>query len=325
MPNTEQENVVAHFWNVYQGEVWLAEVSADSPAQAIQDICLKQGLESVQGMRAVEFDPDVNDPNVRWIPYGHDLDEPFADEEAIDEGARQDVSASMAKEASVEFLIITQGGAECSFWVKQEGSRRTEIHGSWFPRECESPTAYVYVMTKAEGKQLHSQILTGEDWELLEYSGLRQPFFDMILAGAEPHVALQQVCGGASTAVTRKEVKSDTYVRAIIRFVESVETSDDSQQFHSGPDYDVYEIIVETGPARAFLTWFEHENEYDLCRVGDTSQFLDMGGAKTPVDGERIDFTFEEFFPRWLDSSVRVALAETNRRSRDAIARIGQA
>lgn len=113
--------------------------------------------------------------------------------------------------------------------------------------------------------------------------------------------------------------KSDSYVRAIVRFVESVEVSDDPRHYHTGPEYDVYEITVEHGPERAFLTWFER-SEYDLCRVGDTSKFLDLGGPKAPMDGEVIDLTFEEFFPRWLDASVQRAQAEILRLSRDAIA-----
>ncbi|CAD0264243.1 conserved hypothetical protein [Pseudomonas veronii] len=118
--------------------------------------------------------------------------------------------------------------------------------------------------------------------------------------------------------------KSDSYVRAIVRFVESVEVSDDPRHYHTGPDYDLYEITVEIGPERAFLTWFER-SEYDLCRVGDTSQFLDLGSPSAPMDGEIIDFTFEEFFPRWLDASVQLAQAEILRMSRDAITRMALA
>ncbi|WP_178125741.1 hypothetical protein [Pseudomonas sp. EMN2] len=178
---------MAHFWDVYQGDKWIDEVTASSPGQEVEEVFLKHGLVSKDGMKAVEFNPDANDWNVHWTPY-------------------------------------------------------------------------------------------------------------------------------------RNPEKPDRYVSAVIRLVESVETSDDPENFHSGPDYDVYEITVETGPERAFLMWFEQENEYDLCRVGDTSQFLDMGGPNTPVDGEVIDFTFEEFFPLWLDASVRVAHAEINSMSRDAIA-----
>lgn len=118
--------------------------------------------------------------------------------------------------------------------------------------------------------------------------------------------------------------KSDSYVRAIVRFVESVETSDDPQHYHTGPDYDVYEVTVEFGPQQAFLTWFER-SEYDLCRIGDTSQFLDLGSPKAPMDGEVIDFTFEEFFPRWLDASVQLAKAELLRVSREAISSLALA
>jgi hypothetical protein len=130
------------------------------------------------------------------------------------------------------------------------------------------------------------------------------------------------VCGNAVAGFSEESqdhTKPDSYVRAIIRFVENVEVSDDPLHYHTGPEYDVYEITVELGPKRAFLTWFEL-SEYDLCRVGDSSKFLDLGGPKAPNDGEVIDFTFEEFFTRWLDASVQRAHAEIHRMSRDAIA-----
>lgn len=42
---------------------------------------LKHGLNSTEGMKAVEFDPDVNDMNVRFVPYGRDdLEEQFETE-----------------------------------------------------------------------------------------------------------------------------------------------------------------------------------------------------------------------------------------------------
>jgi hypothetical protein len=116
--------------------------------------------------------------------------------------------------------------------------------------------------------------------------------------------------------------KANSYVQARIRFLEGVETSDDPDQFHTGPDYDVYIVEVVSGPQSAFLQWFEQDNEWDLCRVGDTSEFLDLGGGEVPQDGELIDFTFDEFFPRWLDVSVRLAQAEILSMSRDALAAI---
>ncbi|MGO4801205.1 hypothetical protein ACEN2T_18145 [Pseudomonas sp. W22_MBD1_FP4] len=62
---------MAHFWNVYQGDKWLAEVITNSPCQAVQEVVLQHGLNSSEGMKAIEFDPDVNDMNVRFVPYGH--------------------------------------------------------------------------------------------------------------------------------------------------------------------------------------------------------------------------------------------------------------
>lgn len=95
------------------------------------------------------------------------------------------------KKVSAEFLIITQSNAECSYWVKQEeGAEHEEIHGDWYPEECQLPTSHVYVMIEADGVNLYSLILTGDDWRYLEVSGLLQPFTDEILSGAEPHAVL---------------------------------------------------------------------------------------------------------------------------------------
>lgn len=95
------------------------------------------------------------------------------------------------KKASAEFLIITGSNAECSYWVeKEEGAERAESYGDWHPKECQSPTSHVYVMTEADGVNLYSQILTGDDWRHLEENGLLQWFTVQILAGAEPHAVL---------------------------------------------------------------------------------------------------------------------------------------
>ncbi len=68
------------------------------------------------------------------------------------------------KKASAEFLIITGSNGECSYWVeKEEGAERVESCGDWHPKECQSPTSHVYVMTEADGVNLYSQILTGDD------------------------------------------------------------------------------------------------------------------------------------------------------------------
>ncbi|ETK22708.1 MULTISPECIES: hypothetical protein [Pseudomonas] len=95
------------------------------------------------------------------------------------------------KKVSVDFLIITDSNAECSFWVEQEeGADCAESYGDWYPRECHSPTSHVYVMTEADGMKLYSQILTGDDWRNLEENELLQSFTDQILAGAEPLAVL---------------------------------------------------------------------------------------------------------------------------------------
>lgn len=72
---------MAHFWDVYQGNKWIAEVTASSPGEAVQAVTLEQGLDSTDGMKAIEFDPDVNDQNVPYRPFGRiDLDEEFETE-----------------------------------------------------------------------------------------------------------------------------------------------------------------------------------------------------------------------------------------------------
>ena len=72
---------MAHFWDVYQGNKWIAEVTASSPGEAVQAVALEKGLDSKDGMKAIEFDPDVNAQNVPYRPFGHiDLDEEFETE-----------------------------------------------------------------------------------------------------------------------------------------------------------------------------------------------------------------------------------------------------
>jgi|SRR5476651_1293425 len=98
------------------------------------------------------------------------------------------------KKVSAEFLIITDGNAECSYWVEQEeGSARAESYGDWYPEECHLPTSHVYVTTEADGMNLYGQVLTGDDWRHLEDRGLLQSFTDQILAGAEPHAVLSML------------------------------------------------------------------------------------------------------------------------------------
>lgn len=106
------------------------------------------------------------------------------------------------KKVTVEFLIVTDSNAECSYWVEQEeGADRAESYGDWYPRECHSPTSHVYVMTEADGVNLYSQILSGDDWRQLEDKELLHTFTERILAGAEPHSVLSLLgAHGHSTA-----------------------------------------------------------------------------------------------------------------------------
>jgi hypothetical protein len=98
------------------------------------------------------------------------------------------------KKASADFLIITDDNAEGSYTVDQEdGAASVESVTSWFPEECHSPTSHVYVMTEADGMNLFSQILTGDDWRHLEDNDLLQPFTDQILAGAEPQAVMSML------------------------------------------------------------------------------------------------------------------------------------
>ena len=113
-----------------------------------------------------------------------------------------------------------------------------------------------------------------------------------------------------------------SYVRARIRHVEEVCQSDGPDDFFTGPDHDVYEGLVEHGPTAAFLDWFQQDDPYDLCRIGDTAQFIDLGSAKSPQDGAVIDFTFDEFFPRWLEAVADVAKAEIARLARTALSKV---
>jgi len=69
---------MTHFWDVYQGEKWIAETTASCPSEAVQAVSSEHGLDSNDGMKAVEFNPDLNDQNVLFFPYGHvDLEEEF--------------------------------------------------------------------------------------------------------------------------------------------------------------------------------------------------------------------------------------------------------
>jgi len=100
------------------------------------------------------------------------------------------------------------------------------------------------------------------------------------------------------------------FVRARIVLKRRVRTSDDPANYHSGPDFDLYRVNVEFGPSEPFLAWFHQINSYGLCRVGSTSDFMDLGGANAPDDGEVLELTFDEFFPSWLDVATAASKAE---------------
>lgn len=116
-----------------------------------------------------------------------------------------------------------------------------------------------------------------------------------------------------------------SFVRASIRYIKSVQLSDDPEHFYSGPEYDLYEVNVEHGPSGAFLMWFHQTNAYDLCRVGSTSEFVDLGSAKPPAEGKVLDLTYDEFFPQWLDTAVSVAKADLARMAREATSKLALA
>lgn len=104
-----------------------------------------------------------------------------------------------------------------------------------------------------------------------------------------------------------------SYVRATLKLVKSVEVSDDPQDYHTGPDYDLYEVNVECGPEQAFLTWFCRSMLWgkNMSRVGSTNQFVDFGFTiDTGVKGHVFDFTYDEFFPVWLGASADDAKAK---------------
>lgn len=113
-----------------------------------------------------------------------------------------------------------------------------------------------------------------------------------------------------------------SHIRASINYVKTVRASDEPGQIYSGPDYDLYVIDVEHGPSEPFLMWFHQTNEYELCRIGTSSEFIDLGGAKSPATGKVIDLTFDEFFPQWLECATSVAKANIARAAREATANL---
>lgn len=110
----------------------------------------------------------------------------------------------------------------------------------------------------------------------------------------------------------------NSFVRASIAHIKTVQPSDGPDDFHSGPEYDLYVVNVEHGPRSSFLEWFHQRNAYGLCQVGDTSKFVDVGVASIPSDLV-IDMTFDEFFPQWLDTAASIAKAEITRMAEIAL------
>ncbi|RMN17122.1 hypothetical protein ALQ64_03140 [Pseudomonas cannabina] len=97
------------------------------------------------------------------------------------------------KQANVEFLVITQSNAEHSVYVKQKDSKLTLIRGGWYPDVCHELPSHVYVMVEADGINLHSYILDGDDWRYLDNNDLVMSYTGKILLGLSPDVALAEL------------------------------------------------------------------------------------------------------------------------------------
>lgn len=115
---------------------------------------------------------------------------------------------------------------------------------------------------------------------------------------------------------------SHIFVRATIRQVGCVEACDDPADFYNGPDFDSFTVTVDHGPAEAFLSWFHQANEYGLCRVGDTTEFIDFGSSDSLSEDKVIEFTFDQFFPLWLEHAANLAKAEIAGMANTALAGI---
>lgn len=113
-----------------------------------------------------------------------------------------------------------------------------------------------------------------------------------------------------------------SYVRATIRHVENFEPCDDPADFYNGPEFDSFTVTVDHGPTDAFLSWFHHTNEYGLCRVGDTTDFIDFGSSASLVQDKLIELTFDQFFPLWLEHAANLAKADIAEIARTALAGI---
>ena len=61
--------------------------------------------------------------------------------------------------------------------------------------------------------------------------------------------------------------RPQVYVRATLKMVELCLAGDDLRELHPGLEYDLYEVTVEQGPEKAFLTWFSRSMVYGLSLI----------------------------------------------------------
>lgn len=113
-----------------------------------------------------------------------------------------------------------------------------------------------------------------------------------------------------------------SFVRATIRHLKTVKPCDDPNDFYSGPEFHSFTVTVDHGPAEAFLSWFHQTNEYGLCRVGDTTKFIDFGSSDSLGENKVVEFTFDQFFSRWLEHAANLAKADIARMAATAIVRM---
>lgn len=125
-----------------------------------------------------------------------------------------------------------------------------------------------------------------------------------------------------------KRKQMNSFVRATLKLIKSVELSDDPCGHLAGPEYDLYEVTVEHGPEKAFLTWFSRSMLWgsDMSRVGSTTRFMDFGQEKDiDIEGHVFDFTFDDFFPLWLRAASNEAKAEIANMASKAFSNIASA
>lgn len=115
-----------------------------------------------------------------------------------------------------------------------------------------------------------------------------------------------------------------SFVRATIRHVDSVEPSDDPDDFYNGPEFDSFTVTVDHGPVEAFLSWFHQTNRYGLCRVGDTIEFIDFGSSDSLTGEKVIEIAYDQFFPQWLEHAANLAKADLVAMADKALADIFQ-